>query len=978
MASTDELPWNTTRCNRLLRPLSSKLAKLRKELEQPQNSNSDRRSSANVFSLKASPRKAALFSKSAAPKPARLEKRNDPDWMPTSGPAGAGRKTYGGRGAKKATAAQRVGTVGGSTRPGEIAFTPLIARTGHFQESPQFSASPIRKYSNRGPLIARAEQIQELRKTMPANIGNLVKGLSEAYANLLKATTASGEKQWKGTRSLFSACLRKMPDYIELEEYFAKLDQEEDEEDLDMSQDIYNHLEAQFESHAGQGWRAFKQIVRAHGTSLLCDAFADQILSLETLRLLVSHCSHSDAWDEAEKLLWAYLPNLKPLSMPNTLEANLFSEQRSLYMWMAKDFVIRTGRHRFLYDLLEYMVSQELLPLEWLATECMRPVWDRLVRTIADGDYRSLDNAFHFLETTMFAGIGLPDESLFEEGEIDTVARHLKPSSRDEFRQALDTTFSSLFKVFSSIALVNRNREEASGDQIVQRVTWTLDSIVVGLLKREDIKDDLDLLGPLADNMQTFAERAVSIVFSSFLVHLEGCRLDATKVLLDVPTTIGAISWIASQYSSKHVDMSTALATLPEFASSAARGTGRIWKDDGYDQIQRLVHGMLSLSGVRLPHKLWTLKRLALESVMEFAYSTGEVQHMSYARKIEKTMRTNGHIVISHSPQKDASPSTSGGFRWEEGIGEWVACTPFAKQGAKNLPRRPMRPLELLPTPELSDDNTSDTEELLQETADDVSGMAIPDNNDDYAFPQSSPVKKGRQFSTSSLGKRSRPSSPIVLIPSKRVMLSPPDSPSVFYPELPEVSFDDEVRRSRRTRKEMNASVSTLRSRRSRSSLDRGLRNQQRKMYEEPEDINVDLEENGEDESDHNTSFSSSSSSIDQQPRPIQARRGRPPKRNNSIATQSRPDSPISLQSDVDEKPHPRQLRRARSTRSSLGTKSRQQSTDLDEDRDELSKTPRVKRRQSGRKVQGLKEWWKVDGGAIDVEDESEDELSFN
>jgi hypothetical protein len=31
--ATDELPWTTSRCNRLLRPISSKLAKLRADFE---------------------------------------------------------------------------------------------------------------------------------------------------------------------------------------------------------------------------------------------------------------------------------------------------------------------------------------------------------------------------------------------------------------------------------------------------------------------------------------------------------------------------------------------------------------------------------------------------------------------------------------------------------------------------------------------------------------------------------------------------------------------------------------------------------------------------------------------------------------------------------------------------------------------------------------------------------------------------------
>ena len=96
--------------------------------------------------------------------------------------------------------------------------------------------------------------------------------------------------------------------------------------------------------------------------------------------------------------------------------------------------------------------------------------------------------------------------------------------------------------------------------------------------------------------MQTFAQRALWSTFASFLIHLEGCYMSPVMISLDIPTTVGAMTWILSQYSSDNVDISAILATLPEFASSTARGTGRIWKDDGFEQAQRLFQKMMSLS----------------------------------------------------------------------------------------------------------------------------------------------------------------------------------------------------------------------------------------------------------------------------------------------------------------------------------------------------------------------------------------------
>lgn len=937
MASNDDLAFNTTRCNRLLRPLQTKLAKLRKELERPRSPQEDRRRSATSFALKASSRKTHVTQ--AARKPT-LEKRNDPDWMPDSGPGGTGKKTYGGRGAKKPSV--RMGSRSGiDARPGAIAFTPLVARTGSgFQNSPQAQDSPLRKRNSyRGPLLAKVD-VHDLKTQMPGEVGKLVKGISESYANLLQATIAGHAKRWNGTRSLFGACLRKLPQYIALEEHFAELDKEDDsgDEDTDVSQEVYSYLEQMYETVPGQGWRGFKQVVRSHGTQLLCDALGDQILGLKTLHLLVVHCLNASAWDEAEKFLVSFLPCLKPLPMPNTLYANLFDEERSPYMWMVKDFVTRTGRYRFLYDHLEYMISQELLPLEWLATECMRPVWDRLVRSLSDGDQRSSASTFRFLETAIFAGIGLPDESLFEDGEIDTFTRQYKPSSRQEFRDALNTTYSSLLTVFSSIALINQYREESVGQATVKRVVWALDSIVIDLLKRKDIQEDLALLGPLDDHLQLFAQRSVWAVFASFLVHLEGCQQDSTLMSLDIATVGGAICWIISQYPSKHIDTSELLSTLPAFVSAAARGTGRIWKDDGFDQIQRLVQGMLSTSGLRLPHKLWTMKRLALESAMDFALHTNEAQHMAYARDVEQSMRMKGHVIIAPTPHKNDSPSATGGFRWEEGIGEWVICTPFTKESIKRISRRPIPALQLLPSPEPSDlDDTDKPQTARPALTPSTKQFALETLSDDEDagdhVPQSSPIKITTRRSIS-VAKRTRATSPIVLIPARNTALTPPDTPVPIFSEEDLEALDDAPRRSKRPATQ-SVSTSTHRAQRPRSSLDKGLRNLKRLTYEEVKNLDQDLLDSSESDDASDVARSV-------------PRTGR--RRCEMRTVRSMP---------------------------SLGKRKRGSAGNEDDGEVQVGKVPALKRRRSGRQtVKGVKEWWKVDGGVVSAEG-SGDELGF-
>lgn len=839
MAGDEELPWNVSRCNRLLRPLSSKLAKLRKELELPRTAHQEPRTTSSAFATKATPQKTTNFTRPAN-KPRGFEKARDPDWRP--GAKGA-KKTYGGRKAKRLSE-PKVSSAGAESvaRPGEIAFTPLIARmSGPMMDSPLTQRSPLRKYNkSRGPLVAPIDRTERLGAQVPADVKKLVMGMLEAYANILHATYEKGSRQ--GTSSLMSACLRKLPAYIELEEHFAELDQLEDEDDTDdrdIANDIYEDLEARFEQRRGQGWRPFKHVVRAHATSLLCSALADGILSIESLVCFHGHCLDAGAYDEAEEMLVAALPLLEPLSIPINVRADLFGEKQ-IYLSTAKAFVDRTGRHRFLYDLLEHMVAHELLPLEWLATTQMRPIWDRVVRTITEGDQRTLPASSRFLETCMLAGMGLPDERLLADEVTGSVARRFVPSSRENLRQALNTTFSSLLTVLCSISLVNASREDDVGKTITQRVTQTLDAITIALASRSDIETELKLLEADADDLQIFGQRACWTVFCSFMAHLDGCEPDSSLVSLATSTLIDHLNITMHQYSANGVNSSTVLATLPLLISATARGTGRIWHDSGFAQLQRLIQAMTSLSGHRLPHKLWTLKRIALEAATEFANDTDDSEHLKYAHQVEKQMRTSGRLVIIPTPRKTDTPSSAssgGGFRWEDGIGEWVACTPFIKQQPR-ANERPVRALTLLPpTPAQSSDSDSlEGEDFIQDSDHDADNEpTLPSS----PILHSSPIKRAPRC-TSALGKRTRASSPVVLIPAKRTQFTPPDTP-VFYPELPEEksasggtrSGDDESaegRKLRRSTTEIKHLRQRLKTQRSRSSV-KGLRDVRRVSY---------------------------------------------------------------------------------------------------------------------------------------------------
>lgn len=651
--------------------------------------------------------------------------------------------------------------------------------TTRFMDSPLLPRSPLQR-KKKGPLISRVQQIKEIKKQTPPIIGKLIEGLLDAYTKLLQATSSDEPRSRKGARSLMSTCLRHMPGYIELEEHFAQLDKEEAADDVerDIPDEIYTHLESTFSAESGRGWRSFRELVRAHATSLMCDAFSAGMFGLEVLDAAVDLCIKTSAWEEAEKLVGAYFDNVKPLPMPLNLHANLFDQKVSVYMHLVRVLVEHTGRHGFMYDVLAHLIANDLLNLEWLATYCMKPVWNRLVRTLCDEDDRIYEQALRFLQATIWAGIGLPDYSSFED-ENDMIVRQLKPSARHELRGALDTTFSSLFTLLAGRALAFPAQAE--------RLTSVLNSLTINLLGRSDVREDLELVDTTSDNMQNFAQRALWMITASSLVHLERCGLSPGAIELNAAELIKSSHWVAYQYSCHEIDVSQLFIGLPAFISSIARYSGKLQQCDGFEHLESLITKLLSLKDIRLPHKLWSLNRLALETSMEFAQLTNEGNHYAFARQVERSMSSGGRVLLVRSPEKGETPSRPRGFRLEEGIGEWVACTPFAKGRLHGVQSELVFSFAQLPSPEPSDHTDRSSEDTPN-----CSAMAVM-----AATGATIPV----------IGKRPCASSPKVIIPYKRVRLSelamvPSVSRrSLFSPSEADEASNSGPRRSRRARK---------------------------------------------------------------------------------------------------------------------------------------------------------------------------------
>jgi hypothetical protein len=263
----------------------------------------------------------------------------------------------------------------------------------------------------------------------------------------------------------------------------------------------------------------------------------------------------------------------------------------------------------------------------------------------------------------------------------------------------------------------------------------------------------------------------------------------------------------------------------------------------------------------------------------------------------------------------------------------------------KRIARKPIPALELLPTPSQSEDEDVVPKDNFDDSS--IWDTTAFDQDEDDVVPQSSPIKKPSRIAIMPLGKRHRACSPMVIVPVKRTRMTPPESPIEYYPQLPEEkNIEEGSRRSRRSRKDIEELKSRLQ-RRSRTSMESGLRLQQRKTYAEQFEANEEMSDE----------TSSSESDVPE-----------------SSATPSDMDTDTRHSEGTTRRPRGRP---------------REQLPQLDgcydtDERDDLGITPArpvAKRQTSSRNTaQGAKQWWKIGGHIVPNSDDdgSEDELSFH
>jgi len=174
------------------------------------------------------------------------------------------------------------------------------------------------------------------------------------------------------------------------------------------------------------------------------------------------------------------------------------------------------------------------------------------------------------------------------------------------------------------------------------------------------------------------AQRAASMLVVALLARITGCSLDAglaTMNIDDCILTIYSLYTQASRATQHRVDI---LEMLPSLICSVAQISTRFRPTTTFEETERLANALADYESEISTSSIWFLRRLAVDAAAYFARTSDSAKHFAFADEVKAHITESGEVDLRLNPFL-ASADGDGeapGFRWEDGICEWVAATP--------------------------------------------------------------------------------------------------------------------------------------------------------------------------------------------------------------------------------------------------------------------------------------------------------------
>ncbi|KAK5132603.1 hypothetical protein LTR08_008802 [Meristemomyces frigidus] len=459
--------------------------------------------------------------------------------------------------------------------------------------------------------------------------------LGSALSSFLRATSVEELRRGTGASSLMTACLRRIPAYVDLEEECSGKTGDALFDDVDKAPDsIYDDLEA-LGTAQGSGWAGLREVVRADGLYRIRDAIFAGLLPMRTVEALVRICGAEGAVAEGQQLLCA------------ALEARISGRKVALpeLLSMAEKYACGAVVLRMLGSLLHRGIVAV-----W-DLSAYKEMWPVVFKAFALP--RDRPEAADFLRIYMLAA-----------GE--TGSTRIPTTGTEEAHRDLKSAVVLLTGLAACSCNDNEGPNGSLGSSLSRIATYAV------LARHGTSPVPKDIVAERLDGGDLLS----SFVLSSLALEIGEIPSISTVQHLNPQASAEIIAETRGQ---KDADTATARSQHSHecFLSDVALCIARWDREAGDAFLVSTTRRLLRITETfTSPPATVAVESLAISSAKAYAEVRGDKASVIFAEEIEdmvlhgaqlSTLRTPGGMRLKQDR-----------YRWEEGLCEWIARTPFS------------------------------------------------------------------------------------------------------------------------------------------------------------------------------------------------------------------------------------------------------------------------------------------------------------
>ncbi|KAI9044378.1 uncharacterized protein KD926_000979 [Aspergillus affinis] len=509
--------------------------------------------------------------------------------------------------------------------------------------------------------------------------------LDRAFIKLLNRTQVNDQP--RRTRSLLSMAVRRLPVFIAEEQRLQ--DELEEDGDVDMCDAYFTELEAHY-APMGSGWRPLREAVRARGIHLVSEMIQKGWITRLAACRLMEECMMQGELDAFESLMSKVLVTLGKYEYPVVFDLPKPSGLCDDPVYTLCTYYGRSiERRSFVFYELSKLLLRRVLPPEWMVTIPWKKCIDGAIKSLSteDGDSAAATRLLQAVILSAGAIYPATDARLFTMDSECTPRRERFRGTRASttnvttiptdqtpcpipIQDALSNLVSSLVTALCGMCIARLQSSSASEKVIGAKVRDIVGSLAFAIQREIEMKPlPQGAHGPTYRSL-----RRACVLLGDYMLR---CGEESSKVISD-RASISRRSF--ESFSQSLAAQDDTVKELAEIVRQVFHCCGQVRKGDKsrtsievrsrVSQLAQLTNG----NGVSL-----LLGKVAAETAMGLAETTLDPDDHIWAMEVQEQVLTTerGPKTVQHETSRRAD--STGLYRWEDGIGEWVASTPAPK-----------------------------------------------------------------------------------------------------------------------------------------------------------------------------------------------------------------------------------------------------------------------------------------------------------